>query len=158
MLARLWRREVEAVVEPPPLMAPEPSPEQPVEAPQGGSLRESLVTPGRKSLREPSRRRPVTLPVVRIWLRNRETPPPPRPTHLDHAVRLLRWVRNSGYAGKMVPAMDLKKIYPVMCEELGWQPYRWQPVACEFRKLTGGRKFYRQVDAHRRRVYRIPRA
>ena len=157
MLARLWRREAEAVIEPPPLMAPEPSPERPVEAPQGEPLRESLVTPSRKSPREPSRRRPVTLPVVRIWLRDRETPPPPRPTHRDHAVRLLRWVGGS-YADNMVPAMDLKKIYPVMCEELGWQPYLWQPIACEFRKLTGSRKFYRQVDGRRRRVYRIPRA
>jgi hypothetical protein len=57
----------------------------------------------------------------------------------------------------MVPAMDLKKIYPVMCEELGWQLYLWQPIACEFRKLTGGRKFYRRVDGRRRRVYRIPK-
>ena len=39
VLARLWRREVEAVVEPPPLTASVPSPERPVETPQGDSLR-----------------------------------------------------------------------------------------------------------------------
>ena len=43
-----------------------------------------------------------------------------------------------------------------MCEQLDWKPYRWQPVACELRKLTGNRKSYRWVDGHRRRVYRIP--
>lgn len=84
-------------------------------------------------------------------------PTPPRPTHRDRAVRLLRWVGGS-YADNMVPAMDLKKVYPVMCEELGWQPYQWQPISCELRKLTGSRKFYRQVDGRRRQVYRIPRA
>ena len=55
----------------------------------------------------------------------------------------------------MILAMDLQKIHPVMCEELGWTPPRWQPVACELRKLTGKRKLYRWVEGHRRRAYPV---
>jgi hypothetical protein len=72
------------------------------------------------------------VPVERIWLRGVERPPPPRPTPRAHAAQLLRWVRKS-YSGKMVLAMDLAKIYPVMCGELDWQPHKWQPVAVELR-------------------------
>ena len=97
----------------------------------------------------------MSAPVARIWLCDRETPPPPSPTPRDHALRLLRWVRQAGYGGKMILAMDLQKIHPVMCEELGWTPPRWQPVACELRKLTGKRKLYRWVEGHRRRAYPV---
>ncbi len=94
------------------------------------------------------------MPVERIWLRGVETPPPSRPTPRAHAAQLLRWVRKS-YGGKMVLAMDLARIYPVMCAELDWQPHKWQPVAVELRKLTGKRKVYRWVDGHRRRAYPV---
>jgi hypothetical protein len=97
----------------------------------------------------------LAAPLARIWLRDRETPPAPIPTPRDHAAKLLHWVRTSGYAGKVIPAMDLEKIYPVMCEEVDWQAYRWQPVAVELRKLTGNRKLYRWINGDRRRVYYI---
>ena len=42
-----------------------------------------------------------------------------------------------------------------MCEELDWQPHKWQPIAVELRKLTGKRKVYRWVDGHRRRAYPV---
>jgi hypothetical protein len=100
------------------------------------------------------KRRKSSVPVERIWLRGVETPPPARPTPHDHAARLLRWVRGS-YGGKMVLAIDLAKIYPVMCAELDWQSHKWQPVAVELRKLTGKRKVYRWVDGHRRRAYPV---
>ncbi len=48
---------------------------------------------------------------------------------------------------------DLKKIYPVLCEELAWKPYAWQTLAPHMRELTGGRKTYKYVDGERRRVY-----
>jgi hypothetical protein len=51
--------------------------------------------------------------------------------------------------------MDVERIYPTMCERLGWEPYPWQPVAIELRKLTGGGKPYRWHEGHRRRVYYI---
>jgi len=149
VLARLWRREVEAAIAPPLDTLPEQSP--------AAALLESPYAPGLDSP-PPSRRKRKKLssaPIARIWLRDQETPPPPRPTPRDHATRLLRWVRESGYAGKVVLAIDLQKIYPVMCEELSWLPHRWQPVACELRKLTGNRKLYRWVDGDRRRVYTV---
>ena len=149
MLARLWRREVEAAIAPPLDTLPEQSP--------AAALLESPYAPGLDSP-PPSRRKRKKLssaPIARIWLRDRETPPPPRLTPGDHATRLLRWVRESGYSGKVVLAMDLQKICPVMCEELSWLPHRWQPVASKLRKLTGNRKLYRWVDGDRRRVYPI---
>ena len=120
------------------------------------ALPESPGALGANSPPRPRRRkrRKSSAPVERIWLRGVETPPPPRPTPHDHAVQLLRWVRKS-YGGKMVLAMDLEKIYPVMCEELDWQPHKWQPVAVELRELTGKRKVYRWVDGHRRRAYPV---
>ena len=160
MLARLWRREVEAVVEPPPPALPQLPRLLPPPPPPRPALLESPRTPLVDSPEPPRKRRTARRrpdPVARIWLRDRKTPPCEH-TPRDHALRLLRWVRDGGYAGKPVLAMDLKKIYPVMCEELDWEPHRWQPVACELRKLTGRRKPYRRVDGHRRRVYRIPKA
>ncbi len=62
-----------------------------------------------------ARRRVKEQPLARIWLLDRETPPPVSPTARDHAARLLRWVRENGYGGKLVLAMDLQKIYPIMC-------------------------------------------
>ena len=157
MLARLWRREIEAAVEQP-LAIPRKQPLQVVlERPPEMALLESPQAPGldsRKSRRR-KRRKPLAAPLARIWLRDRETPPAPIPTPRDHAARLLHWVRTSGYAGKVIPAMDLEKIYPVMCEEVDWQAYRWQPVAVELRKLTGNRKLYRWINGDRRRVYYI---
>jgi hypothetical protein len=149
VLARLWRREVEAAIAPPLATVPKQS--------QVTALLESPRTPGLDSppASRRKRKKPSNTPVVRIWLRDWETPPPPIPTPHDHAARLLRWVRESGYVGKMVLAMDLQKIYPVMCEQLRWVPHRWQPVASKLRKLTGNRKLYRWVDGDRRRVYPI---
>ncbi len=149
MLARLWRREVEAATALPLAALPKQSPV--------AALLESRKAPDRDSSSTSRRKRKKlsSTPVARIWLRDRETPPPPRPTPRDHAARLLRWVRESGYADKLVLAMDLQKIYPVMCEELGWLPHRWQPVACALRKLTGNVKPYRWVEGHRRRAYPV---
>ena len=160
MLARLWKREAEAAIAPPFAVPPSTSrgtslsisPNLPVVV----ALPES---PGALGANSPPRRRcrkrrKSSAPVERIWLRGVETPPPPRPTPHDHAAQLLRWVRKS-YRGKMVLAMDLEKIYPVVCEELDWQPHKWQPVAVELRKLTGKRKVYRWVEGHRRRAYPV---
>ncbi len=160
MLARLWRRDVEAAIAPP-LTAP-PSTSQGNSLgilptpPFVDALAESPAALGSDSPPSPRRRkrRKSNVPVERIWLRGVETPPPARPAPHDHAAQLLRWVRKS-YAGKMVLAMDLEKIYPVMCAELDWQPHKWQPVAVELRKLTGKRKVYRWVDGHRRRAYPV---
>ena len=160
MLARLWRREVEAVVEPPPLMAPEQPPRALLQLPLIAALPESPHTPPLDS-RQPPRKTRRTVnppPIMRLWIPGEEAPPPQRRTPQDHADRLLRWVRENGCSGGAVLAMDLQKIYPAMCEQLDWKPYTWQPVASELRKLTGKRKSYRWVDGHRRRVYRIPRA
>ena len=102
------------------------------------------------------RHRSVTSPpVARIWLPDRETQPPSRSTKRQHAGRLLRWVHTAGFAGNFVLSLDLKKIYPVMCEHLGWKPYAWQTLAPEMRELTGGKKTYKWVDGERRRVYFI---
>ena len=158
MLARLWRREVETVAEAA-LTAP-PSTSQctsrsiPPSPPCVDALPESPGALGANSPPRPRRRKRRSAPVARIWLRGVETPPPPTPTPHDHAVQLLRWVRKS-YRGQMVLAMDLEKIYPIMCEELDWQPHKWQPIAVELRKLTGKRKIYRWVDGHRRRAYPV---
>lgn len=99
---------------------------------------------------------PIDVPeVARIWLLDRERPPPSRPTAPDHASRLLHWVCEAGLGGKLVLAQDLQKIYPVMCEELDWMKYPWQTVACHLRRLTGGEKIYKWVEGRRLRVYRI---
>ncbi len=111
------------------------------------------------------RRQPEGSPqVARIWLRDRETPPPSRPTARQHALQLLRWVHGANFAGSFVLYEDLGKIYAVMCEELGWAPYAWQTVAPDVREMTGGKKSYKWVwdDAEqrskRRRAYLIPHA
>ncbi len=160
MLARLWRRDVEAAIAPPLAAPPSTSRGIPLSIspspPLVDARPESPAALGADSPPTPRRRkrRKSSVPVERIWLRGVETPPPARPSPHDHATQLLRWVRKS-YGGKMVLAMDLEKIYPVMCAELDWQPHKWQPVAVELRKLTGKRKVYRWVDAHRRRAYPI---
>jgi len=64
-------------------------------------------------------------------------------------------VHDAGFAGNFVLSLDLKKIYPVMCEELGWKAYPWQTVAPHARELTGGEKPYKWVEGRRRRVYFI---
>jgi hypothetical protein len=155
VLAHLWKRDAEAAIAP---LAVPPSTSRgtpSVSRPSYLSWMRYRSRPERSPPRPQRRkRRKSSAPVERIWLRGVETPPPCTPTSHDHAVQLLRWVRKS-YGGKMVLAMDLKKIYPVMCEELGWQPHRWQPVAVELRKQTGKRKIYRWVDGHRRRAYPI---
>jgi hypothetical protein len=161
VLARMWKREVEAAIAPPLAMPPStPRSTSPNTPPKRPSVEVLLESPGALGADSPptSRRRKrkkSSVPVERIWLRDRETPPPPRPTPYDHARQLLRWVRKSGYEGKMVLAMDLEKIYPAMCEELDWLPHKWQPVAVELRQLTGKRKVYRWVDGHRRRAYPV---
>jgi hypothetical protein len=94
-------------------------------------------------------------PIARVWLRDREAPPPSRPTPEDHAQRLLVWLKENRYAGKPVLAKDLKHVYPTMAEELGWQPYGWQPVATELRKLTGPKK-YRRFEGRQRAIYCVP--
>ncbi len=148
MLARLWRREAEAAIVPPLAALSELSPvSAPLESPRTPRPDSPLT-----SRRKPKAR---NAPLARIWLLDRETPPPVRSTARDHAVRLLRWVRENGYGGKLVLAMDLQKIYPVMCEQLGWEQHRWQPIACALRKLTGNVKPYRWVDGHRRRAYPV---
>ena len=65
-------------------------------------------------------------------------------------------MHEAGFAGNYVLSLDLKKIYPVMCEELGWKTCPWQTIASEMREMTGGRKTYKWVDGERRRVYFIP--
>lgn len=64
-------------------------------------------------------------------------------------------MHTAGFAGNFVLSLDLKKIYPVMCEHLGWKPYAWQTLAPEMRELTGGKKTYKWVDGERRRGYFI---
>ena len=149
MLARLWKRDVETVAQ----TSPPAPPRQLLKT----ATLESPEAPGRDSLKAATRRKRKALnaPLARIWLLDRETPPSARPTARDHAARLPRWVRENGHGGKLVLAMDLQKIYPVMCEQLGWQPHRWQPIACAFRKLTGNVKPYRWVEGHRRRAYPV---
>ena len=110
-------------------------------------------------IRPKCRHRPsATTKVERIWLLDRETPPPSRPTPQEHAARLLSWVGNAGLRGKLVLAQDLQRIYPVMCEELDWEKYPWQTVARSLRRLTGGAKSYKWVQGRRLCVYRIVRA
>ena len=156
MLARLWKREVETVAQTPLAVPPSTSRGTPLSIPPRPPCVDALPeSPGALGARPRRRkRRKSCAPVERIWLRGVETPPPSRPTPHDHAAQLLRWVRES-YRGKMVLAMDLEKIYPVMCEELDWQPHKWQPVAVQLRKLTDKRKVYRWVDGHRRRAYPV---
>jgi hypothetical protein len=106
VLARLWRREIETTIAPPLERLPEQS-----------HVAALLASPHAPCLDSPApsrrkRKKPSSAPVARIWLRDRETPPAPRPTPRVHAARLLRWVRESGYAGKMVLAADLEKSTP----------------------------------------------
>jgi len=76
-----------------------------------------------------------------------------------------RWVTKNGYGGKLVLAMDLQRIYPRMCEQLGRSPFAWQQVAEPLKELTGGKKRYEWIrltpgkrKKDRRRVYLIPGA
>jgi len=64
-------------------------------------------------------------------------------------------VHEAGFVGNFVLSLDLKKIYPVMCEELDWKAYPWQTIAPDMRELAGGKKTYKWVDGQRRRVYFI---
>jgi hypothetical protein len=103
----------------------------------------------------PSYRPPAGAPIIRLWLPGREAPPQRRPPPEAHAARLLRWVGEANSSGGMVLAADLQRLYPMMAEQLEWQPYNWQPIATCLRRLTGGGKPYRWVDGRHRRVYYI---
>ena len=78
-----------------------------------------------------------------------------------HARRLFWWLRDvHHYSGELLAA-DLQSVYRSMCLELNWAVRPWNPVACEFTKLTTGRKIYRWFldpdgTRHRLRVYPAP--
>jgi hypothetical protein len=103
--------------------------------------------------------------IARIWIHGHEDPPQRLPTPEEDARRLLRWVTKNGYGGKLVLAMDLQRIYPRMCEQLGRSAFAWQQVAEPLKELTGGKKRYEWIrltpgkrKKDRRRVYLIPSA
>jgi hypothetical protein len=85
VLARLWRREVEPAIAPPPTMPRSTSRSTPPSTPPKPSVvevrLESPAVPGPASPPTSRRRKRKKsgVPVERIWLRDRETPPPLRP-------------------------------------------------------------------------------
>jgi hypothetical protein len=80
-----------------------------------------------------------------------------------HARQLLGTLQGWGFGGREIASAILTELYGEMCRRLGWKPGPWNPVAAQFRRVTGNRKIYRWFKLesgkpHRLRVYPIPAA
>ena len=98
-----------------------------------------------------------------------ETSPTPstagrRPQLVDpqtHARQLLSALIEWNLGGRSIPYAYMIEYHRELCRRLACQPGPWNPIASEFRRLTGGKKTYRWFklengQPHRLRVYVIP--
>ena len=116
---------------------------------------------GAEAVPEPTlqRRDTTVAPKRRTFLE----PAPSQPSAKEHAERLLEWIRTNVDAedGPITHAA-IQEFYCEMLIEAGWRERAWNPVACEFRRLTTGRrKVYAWITTttgavHRLRIYPIP--
>ena len=79
-----------------------------------------------------------------------------------HARSLRDYVLSSGKNSVELIHTDLHARYRQMCQERGWRPRPWNPVAASFRRITTGHlKRYRWCEGGsgrvRKRVYPISR-
>jgi hypothetical protein len=71
---------------------------------------------------------------------------------------VIAWLADDGrVAGRLVLASDLKRVYPLLCRSFGWEPFAWNTLARDLRKMTGGRKRYIWHSGKRVRAYPVPR-
>lgn len=76
----------------------------------------------------------------------------------DHARLFLRWLQGHQFlVGNVIPAGDLKKLYPNFCRRLALTEIPWQTLAASINRQIGGQRRYRRVHGRNVRVYRIPR-
>jgi hypothetical protein len=57
----------------------------------------------------------------------------------------------------LVLAADLRRVYPLLCQSWGWQPFTWNTLARDLREMTGGRKWCVWHAGKRLRAYPVPR-
>ena len=94
----------------------------------------------------------------RVWIGDQNAPRDP-PTAKEHAFLLLRYLQSQSlFAGKEVPASDLKDLYRRFCKSLRLRERPWQSVAGQLRLLTGGARHYRRINTRNVSVYVIPPA
>ena len=90
-------------------------------------------------------------------------PAPKRASAKEHAEKLLEWIcSNIDLSDGPITHAAIQEFYCEMLIEAGWKERPWNPVACEFRRLTtGSRKVYAWIETntgalHRLRIYPIP--
>ena len=94
--------------------------------------------------------------VRRLWVEGRH-PPTDAPGAAEHAYQLLLWLQAQPFfAGHLIPASDLRRIYPSFCTSLALWPQPWQTVANYLRRLTGGKRLHRRIGGNNVRVFPIP--
>ena len=92
----------------------------------------------------------------RIW-NDEEDAPLDLPSAAHHASAFLNCLQaEHRFAGRLIPASDLKKQYPRFCQAMSLPERPWQSIAAHLSRLTGGQRVYRRINGHNVRVYRIP--
>ena len=93
--------------------------------------------------------------VRRLWVDGRHPTDPPGAA--EHAYQLLRWLQAQPFfAGHLIPASDLRRLYPAFCTSLALWPQPWQTVSNYLRRLTGGKRLHRRIGGNNVRVFPIP--
>ncbi len=92
--------------------------------------------------------------VWRIW-DDAEDAPLDAPSARYHAWAFLNCLQ-ADLAGQLIPASDLKKLYPRFCHSMNLPQRTWQTVAAHLKRFTGGGRSYRRINGRNIRVYRIP--
>ena len=107
---------------------------------------------------------PCRAPAIAYRRRAYLEPAPPQPSAREHAELLLEWIRvNVDVADGPITHAAILEFYTEMLIEAGLKERAWNSVACEFRRLTTGRrKVYAWIETttgavHRLRIYPIPR-
>jgi hypothetical protein len=104
------------------------------------------------------RRGSSQMKLRRLWLAGTPNPLDPL-TSDDHAHQLLCWLRSESlFSGSVIPASDLKAVYPAFCRSIGASAKPWQSVASSLRLLTGGKRRYARVNGRNVSVYRISKS
>lgn len=94
--------------------------------------------------------------LCRIWNDEEDSPLDP-PSAEYHAWAYLDCLcAQPNFAGRLVPASDLKRLYPRFCHAMNLPERSWQTVAFHLNRLTGGDRPYRRINGPNIRVYRIP--
>jgi hypothetical protein len=106
------------------------------------SVAQSMIIEGRASV------------VLSLPIRGSDFEPEDHPPD-EHADALLRWLQGENGRTGMWVADELLEAYGEMCLHLGWAELNWVSVGRYFAKLSGGKRYARNEDGRRVRVYDV---